>query len=99
MKCSYCSKENQEDSIFCSECGRKIKKDLTSDLHEVIEGTKKNYFILGFLRGLAKSKKKEPKWFTNFETHMKKIDESLFQEYTNIVEYWKDFANSPSKKE
>lgn len=97
MKCPKCSHESEGDSKFCSQCGAKLEEP--SSVDNLIKNCQKIWYVLGFLRGISRNDK-DKKWHNDFEKMIKKKMPEFYQEYEEVIQFWRDLAtkNEQNKK-
>lgn len=93
MDCKKCKKEINSDSKYCSNCG--TEKESKSDFGEMIDSTCNNWFMMGFLRGVFSTNKKE---LEKFENILKKNFAGLWERYSKANNSLKEFIKEANEK-
>ena len=89
MKCLKCNAEIENNSKFCNNCGTELEdKPLHVQFDETLKSCQRVWYLLGFLRAIKKDSKK----ISEIEEQIRNYDDFLWQEYLEVVEFWKNWA-------
>jgi len=97
MECQKCHNKLEGDSKFCSQCGSKVAEPCSVD--SLVKNCQRVWYLLGYLKGLSKNDN-DKGWLEDFEKLIKKEMPEFYQEYEEVVQFWRDLANKnePNKK-